>query len=303
MALTIQAIVCAVDFSRFTPLVANHAVVLARRSGRRLYLIHAVHNPQDRLHPTALFERGGDLSHHIEEAQQRIHDLMTHAAVDWEPKVCFGDPVDRIVTLVNALPPSLVISASHGVSGLRRLFIGTVVERLTRALNCPMLVIKAGDGQRGERFDGFCSTVVSCDDQGHWQQVAPVLSLLQTDSAAALHLIHAMEKPMAKTNANDGSASYGQLQLALQDRLARELKQQARPLFPKAESMDVTVAPGVPAEMVLRLARERASDLIVVGVRHSGRVGRWIAGSTTEALLRHAPCCVLTVPEPEGDPR
>jgi nucleotide-binding universal stress UspA family protein len=33
-------------------------------------------------------------------------------------------------------------------------------------------------------------------------------------------------------------------------------------------------------------------------VHRSTRLGRWISGSTTETLLRRAPCCVLTVPEP-----
>jgi nucleotide-binding universal stress UspA family protein len=69
-------------------------------------------------------------------------------------------------------------------------------------------------------------------------------------------------------------------------------------MFPHADQISVAIAPGVPQEMVLGLARERASDLIVVGVRRSGKVGRWISGSTTEALLRRSPCSVLTVPEP-----
>ena len=68
-------------------------------------------------------------------------------------------------------------------------------------------------------------------------------------------------------------------------------------------------APGVPQEMVLHIARERDADIIAVGVRRSGKLGRWLSGSTTEALLRRSPCCVLTVPEPTespatgGDPR
>ncbi|MGA6924722.1 MAG: universal stress protein, partial [Desulfosarcina sp.] len=64
------------------------------------------------------------------------------------------------------------------------------------------------------------------------------------------------------------------------------------------DRLDFHVAPGVPHEMVLNIARRGSPGLIVVGVRHAGRVGRWISGSTTEALLRHAPCSVLTMPEP-----
>ena len=298
MVLTIQAIVCAVDFSPFSSLVVEYGVALARRAGVRLYLIHAVHDPQDGVHPTTIFERGGDLAHLSDDARQRLHAMMTHAAVDWEAVIRFGDPVEQTVAFVNSLPPSLLVSASHGVSGFRRLFIGTVVERLTRALNHPMLVVKPKDDEHHRGFKGFRSVVVSCDGHGHWQRLASLLPLLQPDAAACMHLVHAMEKPTLQAPEDADAASYGQVQQALQDRLNRGLYEQARSLFPHADQLSVTVAPGVPGEMILRIARERAFELSVVGVRHSGTVGRWIAGSTTEALLRHAHGCVLTVPEP-----
>jgi len=298
MPLNIQAIVCAVDFSSFSPLVVRHGAALARRAGVRLYLIHAVHDPQDGAHPTAVFERGGDLAHLTEEARQRIQALMTDADVDWEAVVRFGEPVEQTVAFVNTLPPSLVVSASHGVSGFRRLFIGTVVERLTRALNRPMLVVKPGDGEEHDRFNGFRSAVVSCDSHGHWQRMAPLLPLLQPSTASRIHMVHAMEGPLEKVMTDSDAASYGQVQQALQDRLNRQLGEQGRRTFPHADQLSVTIAPGVPQEMVLRIASEQASDIIVVGVRCSGKVSRWISGSTTEALLRRSPCCVLTVPEP-----
>ncbi|WP_372678373.1 universal stress protein [Desulfosarcina sp.] len=296
MPLTIKAIVCAVDFSSFSALVVRHGVALARRAGLRLYLIHAVHDPQDEVHPTAVFERGGDLAHLTDVARKRMGALMDDAAVDWEAVVRFGEPVEQTVDFVKSLVPSLVVSASHGVSGFRRFFIGTVVERMTRALNCPMLVVKPGEGH--DRSHGFRSAVVSCDSHGYWQRMAPLLPLLQSDVTSRIHMVHAMEGPMEEKMTGGNAVSYGQLQQALQDRLDRRLRQQGRRMFPHADQLSVVIGPGVPQEMVLRIARERSSDVIVVGVRRSGTVSRWISGSTTEALLRRSPCSVLTVPEP-----
>jgi nucleotide-binding universal stress UspA family protein len=298
MPMTIQAIVCAVDFSPFSPLVVDHAVAIARRAAVPLFLFHAVHDPQDEVHPTAVFERGGDLDHLTDDARQRIQALMTDAAVDWESVVRFGEPVEQTVAFVSSLPPSLVVSASHGLSGFRRFFIGTVVERMTRALDRPMLVVKAGQGEDHGRFNGFRSAVVSCDGNGYWQRMAPLLPLLQPDAASRILMVHALEGPMEEVMTDSDAVSYGQVQQALQDRLDRRLRAQGRRMFPHADQISAAIAPGVPQEMVLELAQERASDLIVVGVRHSGKVGRWISGSTTEALLRRSPCSVLTVPEP-----
>lgn len=297
MPLTIQTIVCAVDFSPFSSLVVDHGVALARRIGVRLFLIHAVHDPQDGAHPTTVFERGGDLAHHSDDARQRIQALMAQAPVEWEAVIRFGDPVEQTVAVVNSLPPSLVVSASHGVSGFRRLFIGTVVERLTRKLGRPMLVVKPAEGEDHRRFNGFHQAVVSCDGHGHWQRLAQLMPLIQTATGSRVHLVHALEGPMDTPWQDSDTASYSQAQEAQNEHLKRQLGQQARRLFPQAASHSVAVAPGVPQEMVLQAARERGADVIVVGVRHSGTVARWISGSTTEALLRHSPCCVLTVPE------
>lgn len=298
MSLTIQAVVCTLDFSPYSPLVVRHGVALARRAGARLYLIHAVHDPQDGVHPTTLFERGGDLAQVTEAARERMHALMAHTTLDWEAVVRFGEPVEQTALFVNTLPPSLVVSASHGISGFRRLFVGTVVERMTRSLSRPMLVVKHAVGDEGDRIDGFRSILISCDGEGYWRQLAPVLPLLQGDANSRIRLVHALEAPMRDMTTDSDATSYNTLQQDLQDRIHRRLREQALEVFSHADRLDFEVAPGVPQEMVLSQASRCASDLIVVGVRHSGKMGRWISGSTTESLLRRAPCCVLTLPEP-----
>lgn len=297
MPLTIEAIVCVVDFSAYSRLMVAHAAALARRSAGHLFLVHVLHDPHDHLHPTHSIGRQSDPARLAGEARRHLAALMSHQDTDWEAVLRFGEPVEQIAAFVDTLPPSLVISASHGISPLRRLFIGTVVERLTRALSRPMLVVKPGSDDHGR---GFGSVVVSCDSHGHWQRLAPLLVPLQPDADSQVHLVHALEHPAVQTVGDPADVSYAQAQQIHQDRLKSRLVRQAQRLFPHAGHLSVTVAPGVPQEMVLGVARDRAADLIVVGVRHSGPLGRWVAGSTTEALLRQAACCVLTVPEPSG---
>jgi nucleotide-binding universal stress UspA family protein len=296
MVFPTQAIVCAVDFSPFCSLVCDYGAFLARRAGCRLYLFHAIHHPQDRVHPTAIFERGGDLDHFMEDARQRMHRLMETVSVDWEAVVRFGDPVEQIAAFMGALPPGLVVSASHGVSGFRRFFIGTVVERLSRTLDCPMLVIKPATDNGPDQAVTFKTVVVSCDAFGHWHQLAQLIHLFEPDPASSIHLVHAVEGPM-EMPLDEPRLSYAKAQQKYQARVSDQLSQAARRLFGDEKQLSTMVAPGQPEEMVLGVAQAQAADLIAVGVRSSGRMGRLIAGSTTEALLRHAPCCVLTVPE------
>jgi nucleotide-binding universal stress UspA family protein len=52
---------------------------------------------------------------------------------------------------------------------------------------------------------------------------------------------------------------------------------------------------GPPAQEIVAQARQAAADLIVVGSRGGGRWSHFILGSTAEAVIREAPCPVVTV--------
>jgi nucleotide-binding universal stress UspA family protein len=55
------------------------------------------------------------------------------------------------------------------------------------------------------------------------------------------------------------------------------------------------VAQGRPSSEILRVAREETVDLIVLGTHGKGVLDQALFGSTTERVVRNAPCPVLTV--------
>lgn len=52
---------------------------------------------------------------------------------------------------------------------------------------------------------------------------------------------------------------------------------------------------GNPANEIIGAAEERNADLIVVGQRGRSAISRFIEGSVTDRVVRHAPCDVLVV--------
>lgn len=52
---------------------------------------------------------------------------------------------------------------------------------------------------------------------------------------------------------------------------------------------------GNPAEEIIGAAEERGADLVVVGQRGRSAIARFIEGSVTDRVVRHAPCDVLVV--------
>lgn len=69
--------------------------------------------------------------------------------------------------------------------------------------------------------------------------------------------------------------------------------------FPDSEIDIITeVAVGAPEQILIEEAKEWNADLVVVGSHGRGFWGRMLLGSTTDALVHHAPCSVLVVRKP-----
>ncbi len=84
---------------------------------------------------------------------------------------------------------------------------------------------------------------------------------------------------------------------------AEEFAEQAaaliREYFPNS-NIDLTtqISIGAPEQILIETAKEWNADLVVVGSHGRGFWGRMLLGSTTDALVHHAPCSVLVVRKP-----
>ena len=59
--------------------------------------------------------------------------------------------------------------------------------------------------------------------------------------------------------------------------------------------VEVTVADGIAHLEIVRIAEERQVDMIVMATHGRGFISHALMGSTTERVLRRAPCPVLVV--------
>lgn len=58
-------------------------------------------------------------------------------------EVAFGDPGSQIASYAEKIAANLIVLPSHGRTGLKRLFIGSVAERVVRLAHCPVLVLRS----------------------------------------------------------------------------------------------------------------------------------------------------------------
>jgi nucleotide-binding universal stress UspA family protein len=87
----------------------------------------------------------------------------------------------------------------------------------------------------------------------------------------------------------------------LEDSAERELPKLAECEACEGLQVEEMIVHGDAAAEIVRVAKERQVDLIVIASHGRTGLGRILFGSTAEAVVRHASCPVLVVkPPPEG---
>jgi nucleotide-binding universal stress UspA family protein len=111
---------------------------------------------------------------------------------------------------------------------------------------------------------------------------------------ASLHLLHVAENQFLRPMPSDPAAVKAAQLRALEDRLTREDRAnlQARAIIMVSDET---------AETIVAYARTEKIDLIVMGTHGRSAVSQLLVGSVAELVVRHAPCPVLTVRQPERE--
>jgi nucleotide-binding universal stress UspA family protein len=79
-------------------------------------------------------------AHVLEAIRQRLDDAK-YGGIQLE--VLFGDAGHEIAALAQREGAELIVLPSHGRTGIKRILIGSVAERVVRLAHCPVLVLRS----------------------------------------------------------------------------------------------------------------------------------------------------------------
>ena len=83
---------------------------------------------------------------YLEEKAQMLRDKGVVAEV----KVLLGNVHDQLIDYISENGVDLIIIATHGRSGVSRLFLGSVADRLLRHAPAPVLMVRAPGSEHGD---------------------------------------------------------------------------------------------------------------------------------------------------------
>jgi nucleotide-binding universal stress UspA family protein len=125
-------------------------------------------------------------------------------------------------------------------------------------------------------------------------------SQLARGAGASIICVHVIE-PVVPTVGYTGMAEplpIADISEQLEDSAERELPKIAGCEECSGLRVEEVITHGDAASEIVRVARDRGVDLIVISSHGRTGLGRILFGSTAEAVVRHAPCPVLVVKPP-----
>jgi nucleotide-binding universal stress UspA family protein len=298
MRVQFKNILCATDFSDFSNHTVGHGVALAREFDARLIICHVIDLSSVAIYGEFQLDPVGQQNRIMEDANAQLEALAGDQPVAWEPLITVGKPADEISRAVEEKNIDLVITATRGRSGFKRLILGSVTERLMRTLTCPLLVVRSPEHELvnpPEQKVQLQKILVGCDfspDSG--RAFDHGLSLAQ-EFQAELHLAHVIEPPVQPNLLKEETWVSGEIQEDYHNQLIQKLKDMVPGEAANWCTPQTSIMEGQPYDELVKYADTRDIDMIVLGVRGHGLVKTLFLGSTTDRVIRNSPCPVLSV--------
>jgi nucleotide-binding universal stress UspA family protein len=158
--LPFKKILCPTDFSGPAAVALQKARELALHFKARLLILHVappvpvpyqpITAPAPAPELAPVFNTPSYQLEIINSAEKALKELIEQqipANIEVKALVVTGDPSTEIVTLAAKEGVDVIVIATHGQTGWRRVVFGSVAEKVVRLADVPVLTIRAPEGK------------------------------------------------------------------------------------------------------------------------------------------------------------
>ncbi len=142
---TVRRILAPVDFSEQAEPLVSYAKMLAEGYGAELDLLHVVAHVNLPLvyGVEAVYPGVDELMNRSTAAIRNLAETAGGPDVPIRVHVVSGDPAQQILEFAESHDTGLIIIATHGFTGVERLLLGSVAEKVVRAASHPVFTVKS----------------------------------------------------------------------------------------------------------------------------------------------------------------
>ena len=137
-------VLCPIDFSEESILSLENAIHLCRRFKSKLYILHVIKGIDKEY-----AELGADTSKEqadiVKALELEFDELIKRIdlnGVTWSKEVKIGNPGVEILSAIKEKNIDLVMMGSAGKGALKRFFLGSIAQKVTREVPCSFIISK-----------------------------------------------------------------------------------------------------------------------------------------------------------------
>jgi nucleotide-binding universal stress UspA family protein len=297
----IRRILATTDLSDESLAGVRYAVALAENVGAAVALLHVVEFPSPPPMPgmrsVTLSLDDSEIAEHARVRLKTLAKRESKGDLNLTPILRSGNSFYGIITTARERAADLIVIATHGYTGAKRVLLGSTAERVVRHASCPVLTVPARTIPRRTRkmppLD-LKKILVPIDFSKTSETALPWAASLAAESNAELILLHVVEKfPIDYVL---GRELMNETITPLMKQGEADLKQMAGSLSKSAgRRVSAVVRDGKPFEEICSAAKRLGANLIALTTHGYTGLRRVYLGSTAERVVRHAHCPVLVV--------
>ena len=236
-------------------------------------------------------------------ASQSASDYLNYTAASLQPLSVnsvekIGKPAEAIVDSALADSDCLIAMATHGVTGPRRWFLGSVASKVVQsAANRILLVRPVKDGLPPATV-ALKRVVVPLDGSGLAEKVLPHVASLARELKLEVQLVRTYALPPNAYLVADGLIEQGpaQFRRSMHEECERYLDGKVAGLRADGvDSVTATMIEGEAANEIVELGAGSPQSLIAMSTHGRSGVGRWVLGSVAERVVKHSRAPVLLI--------
>lgn len=247
-----------------------------------------------------------------QDVEREVRGYLRQAAgrmalplADVQLHVRFGRPADEILTFAQEIDADVIVTSTHGRSGIGQWVFGTVTDRVLRGATCPVLLVRPrAEGEARPRPD-YRHILVPLDGSETAEQVLPYVRALIQPQQTRIDFISVLVAGLGDQTVALLTSYPPGLQLAstvfyhAEISLRGYLRSVAASLRECGAYVVVTVRRGSPVDEILGYACEVEADMITMTTHGLSGPSQWTYGNVASKVLQGASSPVLLV-QPSG---
>ena len=299
-AISLKNILFATDFSDASETALSYAAAMSLRYGGMVHVAHVLPelnvvrpSPIDPITIGSIYEDAHS------GTQEKMHQLSLRLKGFPHHTYIRHGKVSKVLSqIIDENQIDLLVTGTHGRTGIGKLLLGSVAEEVFRTATCPVLTVgprvqKLASSPNHPATDAITPTNVefrrilyATDFTPHSLAAAPYAFSLAREFGTRLTLLHVIEEYGEHLHDRPGPI----------DAALLELKKLAWEEAGLRYAPETLVEFGSPPASILETAMQRDADMIVLGVRPDHiDASTHLPWATAHKVVAQASCPVLTV--------